>query len=178
MRFSSRVAVIVALCVGSFVHTAAHAQSGFFITYSFLGIASCSPTTLQGTVTASYNLPPGSGNLFTSVSINGGAPSTDFFTINPPAGTNNPLPFLFPIPTTTQPYTITGIVFPAQGGTIVGSGTSARYTCNVDGTVSAEFGPPPVGTTTNAVPTLSQWALVGLAMLLALVSWVQLRRRH
>jgi hypothetical protein len=177
MRFCHKVAMIVAFCTGMVVQPAAHAQSGFFITYSFLGIGSCSPTTLQGTVTASYNLPAGSGNLFTSISINGGAPSTDFFTINPPAATNNALPFLFPIPATTQPYTISGIVFPAQGGTIVGSGTSARYTCNPDGTVTAEFGPTGNGASGAPIPTLSQWALAGLAMFLALATWVQLRRK-
>lgn len=177
MRFCCKVATIVALCTGMFVQTAAHAQSGFFISYSFLGIASCSPTTLQGAVTASYNLPAGSSNLLTSISINGGPAIVDTFTINPPAATANALPFSYPIPTTTPPYTIAALVFPAQGGSVVGTGASARYTCNPDGTVSAEFG----GTSNGggaAIPTLSEWGLIGLATLLALATWIQLRRRQ
>lgn len=177
MRLCHKVATIAALCTGLLAHTAANAQSGFFVSYSVLGIASCSPTTLQGTVTASYNLPAGSNNLYTSLSINGGTPAIDTFTINPPAATNNSLPFSYPIPATTQPYSISAIVFPAQAGSPVGSGASARYTCNVDGTVTAEFGPAPGGASA-AIPTLSEWGLIGLAMLLALVSWVQLRRRQ
>jgi hypothetical protein len=177
MRFCHGVAATVALCIGVLLPTAGQAQSGFFVSYSFLGIGSCSPTTLQGSVTASYNLPAGSGNLFTALSINGGAPTEATFAINPPAATNNSLPFSYPIPTTTQPYSISAIVFPAQGGTPVGSGTSARYTCNVDGTVTAQFGPTSNGATAP-IPTLSEWALVGLAMLLALASWMQLRRRR
>jgi hypothetical protein len=176
MRFCHKAAVIVALFAGMLVQTSAQAQSGFFITYSFLGVGSCSATTLQGTVTASYNLPVGSNNLYTALSINSAAPVEASFTINPPAATNNALPFLYPIPTTTPPYTISAIVFPAQNGSPVGSGASARYTCNVDGTVSAEFGPGASGGGA-AIPTLSQWGMIGLAMLLALVSWVQLRRR-
>lgn len=177
VRFCHRIASIAALCAGMLAPVGASAQSGFFISYSVLGIASCSPTTLQGVVTASYNLPAGTNNLFTSVVINGGAPATVLFTINPPAAATNALPFSYTIPTTTQPYSISAVVYPAQGGTPVGSGASARYTCNVDGTVTAEFGPAPGGASAP-IPTLSQWALIGLAMLLALVSWVQLRRRQ
>lgn len=175
MRFSHRVALMVTFCAGTLVHTAANAQSGYFVSYSVLGIASCSQTSLQGTVTASYNLPAGANNLYSSVAINGGPPSIEFFTLNPPAAVANALPFSFPIPTTTQPYTIQAIVYPAQGGMTVGSGASARYTCNVDGTVSAEF--TPIVIPGAPVPTLSQWAIAALASMLLLASWVQLRRR-
>jgi hypothetical protein len=175
MRFHHKVAMIVTLCFGTFVQTTANAQSGFFITYSVLGIASCSATSLQGTVTATYNLPAASNNLYSSVSINGETPVIAFFSINPPATTSS-LPFSFPIVATPQPYTIQAIVYPAQNGAPVGSGARATYTCNVDGTVSAVFAPIANGTIN--VPTLSQWVLAALAVLLALASWVQLRRKR
>ena len=168
--------MIVALGFATLVPPTAQAQSSFFANYTFLGVASCSTTNIQGTLTASYNLPASSNNLVSSISINGGPAEIDFFTINPPQATNSPLFFSFPIPATPQPYTIHGTAFPAQGGAAIGSGVSAQYTCNTDGTVTAVF--DPLAGVSTAVPTLSQWSLAGLSILLAMASLMSLRRKQ
>ncbi len=176
MRFCHKAAMIVALGIGSLAQTVAYAQSAFFITYSGLSVASCTTTNIQGTLTASYNLPAGSNNLYSNISINGGPAAIQFYNVNPPSATNGPLLFSFTIPATVQPYSIHGTAFPAVNGAPSGSGVSAQYTCNADGSVSAVF--DPIAGATTAVPTLSQWSLTGLAMLLALASFVLLRRKR
>jgi hypothetical protein len=176
MRFWRKTAMIVVLGIGSLIQTVANAQSSFFISYSALSVASCTTTSFQGTITASYSLPSGSNNLYSSISINGGPAAIQFYTINPSAATNNPLAFTYTIPATAQPYLIQGFAYPSLNGAPVGTGVNARYTCNSDGTVSAVF--DPIATVTTAVPTLSQWSIGGLAILLAMGSWVLLRRKH
>jgi IPTL-CTERM motif len=174
MGLCHKAVLMSALCAGMLVQADARAQAGFFITYSLLGVASCDATHLEGTVTATYNLPAPPNNLFSSIAINGGPPITDLSTINPPLATS-PLVFNLPVPSTPQPYTIRAIVFPALNGATTGAGVSATYTCNANGTVTAVFDPVVAGGI--AVPTLSQWGLAALASLLALGSWLQLRRK-
>jgi hypothetical protein len=164
------------LCVGSCWCATALAQS-YFVSYSSLDVASCDSTHIQGSVTASYVLPPGGGNLVAFVSINGGPTITTFYTQNPPTF-SGPFAFAYAIPPTAQPYTIGATVLPAMNGAATGSGVSATYTCNLDGTVTSDFAPAAAPSVATDVPTLSGWALAALGMLLAGATLLQWRRRR
>jgi hypothetical protein len=165
---------IAALCVGLGFHGAALAQS-FFVTYSSLDVASCDSTHLQGSVTASYVLPATSNNLVAFVSINGGPQIMTSYTQNP-ATFSGPFAFFYPIPVTAQPYTIAATVLPGQNGTPTGSGVSASFTCNLDGTVTSVFAPAAAPSAAVATPTLSEIALTALALLLGGLAMRRLRR--
>ena len=118
-------------------------------------------------MSASYALPAANNNLIAFVSINNGPQATTFYTQNPPTF-SGALGFIYPIPSTPQPYTISADVLPALGGAPTGTGVSGAFTCNLDGSVTAVFTPTGSPTASTSVPTLSTWALAALALLLSL----------
>ena len=173
MGFRCRTLLLSVLCAaGICVHGTAGAAE-FFITFASLDSASCTATGISGTVSSTFNLPAAASNLVVTTSINGGPSQTNFYSVNPPSGTDS-LVFNYVIPSTPQPYVISGTIFPAQGGAATGTGVSATYTCLANGTVEAGFTPV---AQPSGVPTLSEWGLVALSLLLALGAALQLRRR-
>jgi hypothetical protein len=174
MHLRHKVLLFCALCAGLLGQGSASAQS-FFVTYSNLIVATCDSTQIQGSVNASYVLPAGANNLVAFVSLNGGPQITSFFTQNP-SSFSGPLAFTYPIPATTQPYTISANVFPALGGAAIGAGVSGAFTCNANGTVTVVFTPVGSASTAANVPTLSQWGLLALTLLVGLSTVVQLKR--
>jgi hypothetical protein len=152
------------------------AAQSFFVTYNTLSVASCDSTHIQGTVNASYVLPATANNLSAFVSLNGGPVIATFYTQNPPTFTG-PYTFFYPIPGTSQPYTISANVLPAQNGSPTGAGVSATYVCNVDGSVSSVFAPAVAPSAALNVPTLSAVGLAALALLLG-IGTALVRRRH
>ena len=175
MHVRQRALSIAAVCVGIFAHGSAIAQS-YFVSYSNLSVASCDSSHIQGTVTAAYLLPSSANNLVAFVSINGGPAVTTFYTQSPP-NFSGPYGLSYPIPTTAQPYTISATVYPAQNGAPTGSGVHGAYTCNLDGTLSGVFTPAAAAPLAGSIPTLSEWGLTALALLLGLGAMVQIGRK-
>jgi len=171
MRIQFKALLFSALCAAGMGAHGNAGAAGFFVEFSNL-LASCTDTGISGSLTANVDLPDAANNLIVTTSINGGASTTSFFT-HSPAIDSGSLSISYTIPSTPQPYIISGTVFPALNGSATGSGVSATYTCNANGTVTAGFVPVAVAT---GVPTLSQWGLAALALLLALGSALRIRR--
>lgn len=141
--------------------------------------------------TTVFDLPPPPNNVIILTAVNGGTPAITFASEAAGAssvGTGQI--YLYPPSSTPPPYTVDQWQFPASGGVAVGTGVHVTGTCNaqyeaavtwVNGVVAQDGGGgapgPGASATPAAVPTLAPRSIGWLALLIAALATLQLRRR-
>jgi hypothetical protein len=156
----------------------------------------CDSGHIMQTVTAGTtvftDLPAGPNNVIILTALNGGTPVTTF--ASEPAGSSSVGTgqiYLYTPSSTAPPYAMDRWTFPASGGVAIGSGVHETGTCSAgfeaavtwingvvpeDGGGGGGGGPVPVASLAP-VPTLTASALGWLALLIAALATLQLRRR-
>jgi hypothetical protein len=145
--------------------------------------------TLAGGMLVFDSLPAGPNNVIILTSLNGGAPVTTFAT--EPAGSSSVVTtIILSTPTTTSPpYTMDRWSFPASGGVAIGTGVHESGTCSAAFEAAATYvngvapegggggggGPVPVPAAV-ATPTLAPGAIAWLALIVAALAGLGLRR--